>query len=123
MAAAIQSGIGNVVAGSPFAVAQSIGAGGALLFMGFVIGAAVGVLVIGGVSYGVYRVVQTRSIWVKMEGYVALCEKRAGRRRGFRRLDEMELHGSNILPFPLPHQHILTLQLEARRHSSLGTYC
>lgn len=55
MAAGIQSGIGNVAAGSAFAVAQSVGAGGALPALGFIAGAASGGLVLAGAGYGIYR--------------------------------------------------------------------
>jgi len=44
LAAAIQSGIGNVVAGSLFALAQSIGAGGALPVIFSAIAGAIGAL-------------------------------------------------------------------------------
>jgi len=42
LAAAAQAAIGNVAAGSPFAVAQSVGAGGAMPAVGLIGGAAVG---------------------------------------------------------------------------------
>ncbi|KAF9459708.1 hypothetical protein BDZ94DRAFT_1267483 [Collybia nuda] len=41
LAAIIQSSIGSVVAGSPFAIAQSIAMGGAVPLVGFVIGGAI----------------------------------------------------------------------------------
>lgn len=41
IAAAIQSSIGSVVAGSPFAIAQSIAMGGAIPVVGFVFGGAI----------------------------------------------------------------------------------
>jgi len=44
LAAAIHSGIGNVVAGSLFALAQSIGAGGALPAIFSAIAGAIGAL-------------------------------------------------------------------------------
>ena len=47
-AAGIQAGIGNVAAGSSFAVAQSVGAGAALPFIGFVGAAAIGAAAVGG---------------------------------------------------------------------------
>ncbi|EIM91683.1 uncharacterized protein STEHIDRAFT_165890 [Stereum hirsutum FP-91666 SS1] len=81
-AAGVQSGIGSVAAGSPFAVAQSVGAGGALPVVGIVIAAAAGAVVIGGVSYGVYLVVKSRKNGKKnTEGYVVLCEKCGGMKR------------------------------------------
>ncbi|KAI0951709.1 hypothetical protein AcV7_007729 [Taiwanofungus camphoratus] len=43
LAALIQGGIGNVAAGSLFAICQSIGAGGALPVLGYVAGAGLGV--------------------------------------------------------------------------------
>lgn len=58
IAAGIQSGIGNVVSGSAFAVAQSIGAGGALPALGFVAGAASGGFIVAGVGYGIYHLVK-----------------------------------------------------------------
>lgn len=53
-AAAAQAAIGNVVAGSPFAIAQGVGAGAALPFIGFVGAAAIGATVIGG-GYTLFR--------------------------------------------------------------------
>ncbi|KAI0915498.1 hypothetical protein AcV5_003701 [Taiwanofungus camphoratus] len=43
LAALIQGGIGNVAAGSLFAICQSVGAGGALPVLGYVAGAGLGV--------------------------------------------------------------------------------
>ncbi|THH17918.1 hypothetical protein EW146_g2980 [Bondarzewia mesenterica] len=59
-AAAVQAGIGNVAAGSPFAIAQSIGAGGVLPVLGFAIGAAAGSCIVVGAGYGAYRYIQNR---------------------------------------------------------------
>lgn len=60
-AAAVQASIGNVVAGSPFAVATSVGAGGALPVVGFIISAAGG-MAIAGLGYAVYKACKTRPI-------------------------------------------------------------
>ena len=52
----MHASIGNVAAGSVFALAQSIGAGGALPALGFVVGAASGGLAAAGLSYAAYKV-------------------------------------------------------------------
>lgn len=78
MAAGIQSGIGNVAAGSAFAVAQSVGAGGALPFLGIVAGAASGGLAVAGIGYGIYSLikgVQDRGREEASKDSVVLCEK------------------------------------------------
>lgn len=78
MAAGIQSGIGNVAAGSAFAVAQSVGAGGALPVLGFVAGAASGGLAVAGIGYGIYSLVKGMQNMERKEASkddVVLCEK------------------------------------------------
>lgn len=52
----MQASIGNVAAGSAFALAQSIGAGAALPVLGFVVGAASGGLAAAGLGYAAYKV-------------------------------------------------------------------
>lgn len=74
MAAGIQSGIGNVAAGSAFAVAQSVGAGGALPALGFIAGAASGGLVLAGAGYGIYRLLKCMRKQESGEGE-PFCEK------------------------------------------------
>ncbi|VDC06638.1 unnamed protein product [Peniophora sp. CBMAI 1063] len=86
-AAAIQSGIGSVAAGSPFAVAQSVGAGAALPFIGFAGAAVIGAAAVGG-------------------GYVAL-KKLAGGKKEEKKLGRLQLdylsgwfnrHADNPIP-------------------------
>lgn len=78
MAAGIQSGIGNVAAGSAFAVAQSVGAGGALPFLGIVAGAVSGGLAVAGIGYGIYSLIKgvhDRGREEASKDSVVLCEK------------------------------------------------